>query len=241
MLRMSMFKVKGGTMKRIILMVLVLSLVFVTGNLLAEEAIYGHVTYIESTPQVIRSDQTIEDAVINLPLAPGDIIETDKDSRCEFQFDNGTVMRLDKESRLKIVTVLAKSLTSKWKITTLELQKGKLYSINQAYNLEKFQVITPSAAIHLKRSSKSIIGIGANDETNIAVFRGKPAVMFGGELKSLKKQSIKSGKGYTITKDNKLVEGETSNFEFLTWNQNVDKNFKKLHYGISKVPAKIYA
>jgi hypothetical protein len=207
---------------------------------MAEEAIYGHVTYIESTPKVIRSDQTVEDAVINLPLAPGDIIETDGDSRCEFQFDNGTVMRLDKDSRLKIVTVLAKSLTSKWKITTIELQKGKLYSINQAYNMEKFQVITPNAAIHLKRSSKSIIGIGANEETNIAVFRGKPTVMFGGEVKSLKKKSIKSGQGYIITKDNKLIEGENSNFEFLTWNQYVDKNFKKLHYGISKVPAKIY-
>jgi len=105
-------------MKRhmLILMLAVVALVFAPADVFASEtgSIYGHVSYVEGNPKVVRADNTQEDAIVNLPIAPGDEIVTGNDSKCEFQFDNGTVMRLGKNSRLKVTTVLAKTLTSKW-------------------------------------------------------------------------------------------------------------------------------
>ena len=226
-----------------VLMMLVFSFVFTAGKLAAADddngSIYGHISYIEGNPKVIRADQTQEDAVINLPIAPGDLLQTDEESRCELQFDNGTVMRLDKQSQLKVTTVLAKSLTSQWKITTLELQQGKLYSINQSYNRECFQVITPNTAIYLKNNSMTTIML-KNGETYLACDRGKFEVMYGGEVKNLKQDTVRKGDGYIVTADNKFIKNEKRDIDFLAWNEYINRNFKDLHYGISKVPKKLY-
>jgi hypothetical protein len=221
-------------------MVFVLTLAFTSVDVSASESIYGHVSLVEGTPKVVRVDNTQEDAVVNLPIAPGDVIATDKDSRCEIQFDNGTVMRLGKDSQLKVVTVLAPSLTSRWKITTLELLQGKLYSINQSYNQEKFQIITPNAAINLKNNSISTIDVRANDETHLFSDRGKFQVMYGDKVKDLKTETVKNGQGFLVTKSDNLTPDQKRDIDFLSWNQYIDKNFKDLHYGVSKLPAKIY-
>ena len=227
----------------IIITLFAIALVFTPGNAYANTsesaAIYGHISYIEGNPKVIRVDKTQEDAVINLPVAPGDRIVTGDNSRCELQFDNGTVLRLGKNSRLKVTTVLAQSLTSRWKITTLELTKGALYTINQSYNRERFQIITPNAAVHLKNNSKSVIDLRKGG-THIFCDRGKFKVMYGDDADSLKTATIRKGEGYMITAEHALVKDEKRDIDFLSWNQYIDNNFKKLHYGISKIPKKIY-
>jgi hypothetical protein len=232
----------GGNMKKysLILMVFVLTLAFTSVDVSATESIYGHVSLVEGNPKIVRTDNTQEDAVVNLPIAPGDVIATGKGSRCEIQFDNGTVMRLGKNTQLKVITVLAPSLTSRWKITTLELLKGKLYSINQSYNKEKFQIITPNAAVHLKNNSISTIDIRENDETHFFSDHGKFQVMYGNKVKSLKTETVKKGQGFLVTTDDKVVSDTKRDIDFLSWNQYIDKNYKDLHYGVSKLPAKIY-
>ena len=61
------------------------------------ESIYGHVSFVEDQATIIRSDQAEDKAVVNLPLVPGDTIVTGDNGRCELQFDNGTVIRLDQK------------------------------------------------------------------------------------------------------------------------------------------------
>ncbi|MCP5103084.1 MAG: FecR domain-containing protein [bacterium] len=227
----------------LILTLMLITFGFTTGDAYASDAeigsIYGHISYVEGNPKVIRTDKTQEDATVNLPVVPGDLIVTGAKSRCELQFDNGTVMRIGKKSRLKVVTVLAKSLTTRWKITTLELQHGKLYTINQSYNNERFQIITPNAAIKLKRNSISTIDFRGG-KTLITCDRGKFDVMFGDEAKDLSKETVKKGKTYTVTSDHKLAAKGKRDIDFMAWNEYIDKNFKQLHYGVSKVPKKIY-
>lgn len=230
-------------MKRnvLILILAVVAFAFAPASAFASEtgSIYGHVSYVEGNPKVVRADNTQEDAVVNLPIAPGDVIVTSADSKCEFQFDNGTVMRLGKKSRLKVTTVLAKTLTSKWKVTTLELLKGQIYSINQAYNKERFQIITPNAAINLKRNSTSMISL-VDGETYLSADRGKYEVMYGEKASKLNTETVRKDKSYVVTADHQLKETQKRDIDFLSWNQYVDKNFKNLHYGVSKVPKKIY-
>jgi hypothetical protein len=223
----------------IALTIFAITFIFTPVDGFASESIYGHISYAEGNPKVIRADKTQEDAIVNLPVAPGDEIKTGDKSKCELQFDNGTVVRLGTDSRLKVTTVLAQSLTSKWKITTLELFEGKLYSVNQAYNKERFQILTPNTAIHLKNNSISTIDL-REGETHVFCDRGKFNIMYGGEVKALKTETVRKANGYTVTADHKLVKDNKRDIDFLSWNQYIDKNYRKLHYGISKVPKKIY-
>lgn len=231
-------------MKKYMLLLFMLLITFglTTGSAYADSdngSIYGHISYVEGNPKVVRADQTREDAVVNLPVAPGDMVVTGEKSRCELQFDNGTIIRLGKRTRLKVTTVLAKSLTSRWKITTLELMEGKFYSLNQSYNKERFQILTPNAAVNLKNNSKTTI-ILKDGETHLACDRGKFEVMYGENADKLKTETLRKGKRFIVTADHKFKENDKVDIDFQAWNQYINDNFKELHYGISKVPKKIY-
>jgi len=232
-----------SNIKRIFLVfgLFILSFLFISANLFSSaESIYGHISYVDGDVKILREDNRQDKAIVNLPVAPGDSIVTGQNSRCELQFDNGTIMRIDKNSMLELTTVLAKTLTSKWKVTTLNLIKGQIYSMNNSYNLEMFQIITTNAAINLKKNSTSIIRALEDGGTYLFSNRGKFDVLYGKDIHSMKKETIKRKKGYIITADYRFVAIEEWDVEFLLWNEHLNKNFKELHYGINKVPKPIY-
>jgi hypothetical protein len=178
--------------------------------------------------------------VVNLPVVPGDTVSTAAGGRCELQFDNGTVVRLDKDSRLRLATVLAPSLTSNWKITTLELEKGQLYTLPQSYGWEMFQIVTPNAAVSLKSRVIATLRLDADGGTSLFSDGGKFQVLYGSDNRSLKKATVKADRPLAITAANMLAERvEKRDIEFLAWNEYVDRHFKDLHYGVSKIPPKL--
>jgi len=204
------------------------------------ESIYGHVSFVENQATIIRSDQAEDKAVVNLPLVPGDTIVTSTDGRCELQFDNGTVIRLDKNTSLRITTVQAPTLSSLWKITTLHLLQGQMYTLPQTYGMEMFQIITPNAAVKLKSRTAATIRFDADLSTTLFSDAGKFEVLYGADSKPLKKVKVKSGQAYVIDAANTLaISSEKRNLEFVAWNEYVDRHFKELHFGISKVPPKL--
>ncbi|MCP4148709.1 MAG: hypothetical protein GY757_13260 [bacterium] len=232
---------KGEIMKHyLILLLLVTGFIFLPAGLNAQETAYAHISYVEADSKVIRADNTTENVVVNLPVVPGDKIITGEKSRCELQFDNGTVMRLGNNTQLQVTTILADSLTTHWKITTLHLQKGKIYTLNKSYNREKFQVITPNAAVKLKKNAIAVITVTPEGETDVFSKKGKFRVLLGKDSKALKTRTVTSGKGYTVTKNHTFTANAKKDIKFLSWNTYVDKNFDKLHKGISKVPKAIY-
>jgi len=104
-----------------------------------EKGAYAHITLVDNEAFIIGrdSDHAVE-AVVNYPLVAGDIIFTREKGRCEVQFDNGTIMRLDSDTEVQLTHVLSESLTSRKKITTLHLNYGRLYSMSQSYKREIF-------------------------------------------------------------------------------------------------------
>jgi len=179
-------------------------------------------------------------AVVNFPLLPGDAVETGEKSRCELQFDNGTILRMDSQSNLNIKTLRADSLTSNKKITLLELTEGRIFSMNNTYNRELFQLATPLAAVKMAGDSTTTIAVeGAG--TRIFVDRGKIGVLFGDPEKKLDKKYMRSGEGALITATHEWVRSDSrGGAEFQLWNEYVNKHFEGLHYGISKLPKPIY-
>lgn len=206
----------------------------------AEGAVYGHVTFVENGAVVVRENGDKEQARVNLPLAPGDMLVTSGGGRCELQFDNGTVVRLDKGGKLRLATVLAPSLTSNWKITTLELERGQLYALPQSYGLEMFQVVTPNAAVNLKRRVRAFIRLDEGGGTSFFSDGGKFQLLYGADSRSLKKATVSSGRPLAVSAADALSEKvEKRDLDFVAWNEYVDNHYRELHRGISKVPPKL--
>jgi len=202
---------------------------------------YGHISYVDKEARIIRVDNTEENAVINLPVVAGDTVVTNGNGRCELQFDNGTIIRLDKNTRLKVITILAPSLTSRWAITTLHLLQGRIYTMVQSYNREMFQIITPIAAMDMKHRSAANIQARENGETYVHVDKGKFDIMFGGDLVTLRTERLRSGKDYIVTTSNRMkFTNDERNVDFAGWNKYVNRNFMDLHRGVSNVPKKLY-
>jgi hypothetical protein len=234
----------GGTnMKHSLIVVLVLLLGAAIPSYADVESqqVFGYISLVEDSAFVLQEGKTeAQKAMVNFPLMPGDLVYTTGKGRCELQFDNGTVMRIDKSSKVRVKTIRAESLTTKWKITTLELLAGNIYSMNNIYNREMFQIVTPHAAFKMSNNSTSAISLDENG-SHIYVDRGKVGVLFGEGPRATKKEFIRAKTGSIITAGNEFkIDSKRRNAEFYMWNDYVNNNFKDLHTGISKVPKPIY-
>jgi len=226
--------------KNLLILSLLAGLTFLAGTRLVEGSNYGHISFVDHGAIVVRADGSESQAVVNLPIVPGDTVITPAGGRCEMQFDNGTVVRLDKASRLRLVTVRAPSLTSSWEITTLELEQGQVYALPQAYGQEMFQVVTPNAAVNLKRRVRATIRLDDDGGTSFFSDGGKFQLLYGADRGSLKKATVKTDRPLAITGGHVPAERvEKRDIEFMAWNEYVDNHFKELHYGISKIPPKL--
>ena len=74
----------------------------VASSALADEGYrHGRVRFVEPGVTLQRATEvSAEEALANLPFLPGDRVWTDSAGRAEFQFPDGTVVRLDRRSKL---------------------------------------------------------------------------------------------------------------------------------------------
>jgi hypothetical protein len=230
--------------KKIFLFVLffVFTAFILFANQVYENPHYGHITLLKGKVTVKRLDGGINNAKLNFPIAAGDLIITGKDAHCELQFDNGTIIRLDKDTKLKVNLISAKSLLSSKKITTLFMESGVIYSIVNTYNRELFEVQTDNATVLMHKNSTNIIAYKPKSgDTMLFVKRGQSKIKYGKDVKHLKTKKIKKRQAIKISKDSKLLQSDVIEFnDFLLWNKKINDNFDKLHHGKSVIPKVIY-
>jgi len=208
---------------------------------------FGHISYTEvkhdgKDPMVIREElEKPEVAVLNFPLVPGDIIRTPEGRRCEIQLDTGTIIRLNFATELKIETIMAKSLSTKKRISNLILNKGEIYIQYKRYNRpEIFQIVTPCAAIKMKHRTVALINAREEGETDIQLRFGQVYVLYGPDEQSLEGRTIKKSGELIISKDHEAIEGKYEiDEDFESWNTNINQNFEELHQGKTFIPAPV--
>jgi hypothetical protein len=207
---------------------------------------FGHVSYCESElagphPVVLRNGARPEPATVNLPLAPGDVVRTTAERRCEIQFDTGTLVRLDGDTELGIETILAPTLSTSENMTNLVLERGRIYIMYKRYaRSERFQVITPNAAVKMDHGTVATVAVTEEGASDVEVRRGKAQVLFGpgpSETRSLKVGKL--GR-LVIATDHEATAWRraeaTAKSAFEQWNESTDGSFEALHRGISHVP-----
>lgn len=215
---------------------------------------FGHISYSEikndgKDPLVFREGQARpEVAILNLPLGPGDTIKTSDSRRCEIQFDNGTIVRLDLDTGLKIETILAQSLSTAKKMSNLLLAKGQVYVMYNKYStLEVFQVITPCAAVKLDHNAVALIMLTGEGNTDVQVERGKVNLLYGPDKFHIYRTKIEQKQRFIISADNQVRPAEYAMIsDFISWNESINKDFMALHEGsflpkpIQKLPKAVF-
>ncbi len=204
---------------------------------------FGHISYVDiapggRAPSVFREGAAgAEDAVVNLPIGPGDTVRTGDDSRCEIQFDTGTVIRLDHATELRVETVLAQSLSGPQQVSNLTLTRGRIYVMYKEFDRrEMFQALTPNAALKLKHNTVAMVTSGVDGATDVQVKHGKASVLYG---------SGEEAKSREVGKAQRLIlvgehQAQTSTYipstDFELWNDDINARFDELHKGQSTLP-----
>jgi hypothetical protein len=208
---------------------------------------FGHISYIEATPEgtdpvVLREGRSEpEQAVLNLPIGPGDTIRTSADRRCEIQFDTGTIVRLDFDTEVRVETILARSLSSLASLSNLALDKGRVYVMYKQYDRgEMFQVLTPNAAVKMKHNSVALIAAAKDGSTDTQVMYGKARVLFGVDETLLTDKQVRKGERLIVQKDDQSqLASAIADTAFELWNKDVNAHFEDLHEGLTTLPKPI--
>lgn len=207
---------------------------------------FGHVIFPEAKHDgedaiVFREGQTSpEVADLNLPISPGDTIKT-FGRRCEIQFDTGTIIRLDRDTELKVETILAQSLSSRNQLTNLLLLRGQVYLMYKRYvRKEIFQLIAPNAALKLNHKSVAMVHANPDGNTDVLIKEGKAYALYGLNANSIKRETIKKSEMATITGNNELAwKSYETPGDFEEWNREINEDFLDLHEGKAVVPLPI--
>jgi len=204
---------------------------------------YGHVSNIDGQegpgPYILRENDVRKiPAVLNMPLMPGDTIVTPGTDRLEIQFDNGTILRLDAATEIKIETILAESLTTSKMMTNLVLKRGRVYAMFKEYSPREIcQFLLPTAAVRLRHQTVAILGVREDNAADVRVRRGKADILYGPDAAALKKQIAYSGDEITIGTDHRYaLQPFPLGTPFEEWNISQNENFNLLHDGLSMLP-----
>lgn len=204
---------------------------------------YGHVSKIDGQegpePYILREYGTQRiPAILNMPLMPGDTIVTPGAGRLEIQFDNGTILRLDAATEIKIETILAETLTTRNMMTNLVLSRGQVYAMFKEYSPREIcQFLLPTAAVRLRHQTVAILGTDEDGASDIRVRRGKADVLYGPDAEALKKHDVLKGERITIGPDHRYaLQPFPEGTPFESWNISQNDNFEPFHEGLSMLP-----
>jgi hypothetical protein len=149
-------------MRRSLLLMLTLGLPAAAG---AQEAFRdARIRYVEPGVSVQRASETgAEEALPNLPFLPGDRVWTDQGGRAEFQFADGTVLRVDSRSKLDYVAREREDLV------VLRLWSGGLYVHGRNPGMS---VETPGGVVEIGRGGVYRVDVDSG-EARLSVYEGE--------------------------------------------------------------------
>ena len=204
---------------------------------------FGHISLVEikndGQDPVVFSDGAAkpELAVLNTPIGPGDTVRT-TGRRVEIKLDNGTIIRLDSDSELKVETILAQSLSSGQKLTNLVLRSGQLYAMYKQFSAkETFQVLTTTAAVKMTMDTVAMVERAEDGATSVQVKTGRADVLYGPTKDSLKKEQVGKKERITITPNHRFaLQDYLAGSDFERWNEQTNADFVDLHEGLTPLP-----
>jgi hypothetical protein len=128
----------------------------------------GRVLYLESGVVLQRATEAgSEEATVNLPLLPGDRVWTDSTGRADFQFPDGTRLRLDSRSKIDYVA----HDESGHEQVVLRLWSGGVY-LHVRGEAASYELETPGGLVTVQDQGLVRIDVEGR-ETRLTVYEGE--------------------------------------------------------------------
>ena len=174
----------------------------------------------------IKTEDTGEwvPAAINMPLGDRDRIWAPEGARTEVQAQNGTVIRLDENSSLDILTAEDNSLQ-------FYLGMGQAYLNFRSQGNSIVQLDTPVSSIRVYDGSKFGVVVLRNGDTEIPVFSGKVYA----ESRNGKTQ-VSAGRMLLLGEDYSDLSPLRRPDSWEQWNKERDRRFEELGYSSRYLP-----
>lgn len=133
---------------------------------------HGRVRFVESGVTLHRATEvSAEEALANLPFLPGDRVWSDANGRVEFQFPDGTLVRLDSRSKLDY----AGHEEGRDERIVLRLWSGSLIARVRAREAARFEIETPAGSVELQDQAMVRVDVESG-ETRVSAYRGEAVV-----------------------------------------------------------------
>jgi hypothetical protein len=130
---------------------------------------HGRVRFVEPGVTLQRATEvSAEEALANLPFLPGDRVWTDSAGRAEFQFPDGTAVRLDTRSKLDY----AGHAEGEDERIVLRLWSGSVIVRVRTRGNVRFEVETPAGAVQALERGIVRLDVDAG-ETRLSVYAGE--------------------------------------------------------------------
>ncbi len=130
------------------------------------------------------SEASAEEAQPNLPLLPGDRVWTDFSGRAEFQFAEGSVVRLDTRSKLDYV---AHDDGRERDVIVLSLWSGSLYlHARDERGRSDFRIETPEGVVDVREGGAYRVDV-ARGELRLSVYEGEAVIESGRRHESVRR------------------------------------------------------
>jgi hypothetical protein len=160
------FQKGGPKMKTLKLLILISVLIFLPGYGFSHSLENLRISLIDGDVQ-IRTEDTGEwvPASINMPLRGGDNVWVPEGGRTELHLIEGTLLRLDQESALEILTVEKDSFQ-------FYLTEGRSYANFTGSRGSFLQIDTPLSSVRAYERADFGIDVSRSGQTTISVYRG---------------------------------------------------------------------
>ena len=133
---------------------------------------HGRVRFLEPGVTLQRATEaTAEEAVANQPFLPGDRVWTDGNGRSEFQFPDGTVVRLDSRSKLDY----SGHEEGREERIVLRLWSGSLVVRLRSRDAGRFEIETPAGTVEAQDQAMVRVDVDGG-ETRVSAYRGEVAL-----------------------------------------------------------------
>ena len=137
-----------------------------------DEYRHGRVRFVDPGVSLQRATEvSAEEALPNLPFLPGDRVWTDSQGRAEFQFPDGTLVRLDSRSKLDY----AGHEEGEQERIALRLWSGSAIVRVRTRSFARFEIETPAGMVQALEPGIVRVDVEAG-ETRVSVYAGEAAL-----------------------------------------------------------------
>jgi len=158
--------------QRLVPLFLAISATWATSALAQDEYRHGRVRHLEYGVTLQRaSEPTAEEAAANIPFLPGDRVWTDGGGRVEFQFADGSLLRLDNRSKLDYTAHEDGRIF-------LHLWSGGAFLRTRDSRADEFEFETPGGIVTSRGAGMIRVVVDAG-ETRLSVIEGEATLESG--------------------------------------------------------------